>query len=482
MLNYLKAESNMTLTENGAATYESTASYCLDLFATIGAVRNENEDEITKRFIKAFAEDRDTAMKILFYARDIRGGLGERRVFRVLINWLARCETDSMRKNISYIPEYGRYDDLMALFGTPCEKDALELIKKQLEADMKSDTDVSLLAKWLPSVNTSNPSAVAAGKYIARYLGMSDKQYRRTLADLRRKIGIIENNLREKDYTFDYSKQPSKAMFKYRNAFIRNDCERYFEFLEQVKSGITSIHTDTLMPYDIISSCFDEISKEERETIDITWNSLKDYCNDENALAVIDGSGSMYIEINPMPIAVALSLGIYFAERNKGVFKNHFITFSMTPKLVEIMGSDIVEKVRYCAEFNEIANTNLQAVFELILNTALKYSVPQEEMPKKLYIISDMEFDICVSNGNMTNFEKAKQSFENCGYSLPEVVFWNVASRNVQQPVKRNQQGAALVSGCTPRLFSMITEGGIISPYIIMKEIIGSKRYEPITA
>ena len=487
MLNYLKKEANMAFTENGAATYESSTSNCLDLFAAIGAVRRESEREIIDRFRKAFAEDSDIAMKILFFGRDVRGGLGERRVFRVIINWLADHEPESLRKNVAWIPEYGRYDDLMALMGTACEKDAVQVIKAQLKKDMGADAEVSLLAKWLPSVNASSKETVHMGKHIAHSLGMSDAEYRRVLAELRRKIRIIENNLREKDYSFDYAKQPSKALFKYRKAFARNDGERYQQFLEQVQNGTAVMHTGTLMPYDIIAPCFEgwsarrRLSEAERRAMDITWNSLENFGTNENALVVVDGSGSMYGGGKPMPEAVAQSLGIYFAERNTGAFHNHFITFSARPQLVEIKGRDIAEKVRYCAGYNEIANTNLQAVFELILKAAVKHSVPQEDMPGKIYIVSDMEFDACICNADVTNFTYAQKLFRDHGYRLPDIVFWNVASRNKQQPVTKNEVGVALVSGCTPRLFSMVA-GGAASPYAVMMEIIESERYALISA
>ncbi len=487
MLSYLKEESNMTLTENGAATYKSTTCSCLDLFAAIGAIRNQSDTDIIDRFIRAFAEDRDIAMKILFFGRDVRGGLGERRVFRVIVNYLADHEPEALRKNIALIPEYGRVDDLFALIGTAGVIAAMQVIKDQLDKDMSADAEVSLLAKWLPSVNASNKETVYMGKRIARYLGMTDAQYRKVLVDLRKKIRIIENNLREKDYTFDYAKQPSRAMFKYRKAFARNDAERYHQFLEQVQNGTASMHTGALMPYDVIAPCFEgwyarrKLTKDERRTMDVTWNALEDFGTNENALVVVDGSGSMYGGAQPLPAAVALSLGIYFAQHNTGAFKNHFITFSHSPQLVEIKGKDIAERVRYCAGYNEVANTDLRAVFELILKAAVRHSVPQEDMPKKLYIVSDMEFDSCIDNGNVTNFAYAQKLFKSHGYELPDIVFWNVASRNKQQPVTKNEAGVALVSGCTPRLFSMVA-GGVASPYTVMMDIVGSERYAAISA
>ena len=485
MLEHLKNEANRTYTENGAVTHATTYSDCLDLFATIGALRSSNEQEILKRFVRAFTEDPDLAMKTLFFARDVRGGLGERKVFRVCLQWLAHNAPDSAKKNIPYVAEFGRWDDLLSLLGTPCEKDALELIKKQLETDLEAmdmGDDVSLLAKWLPSVNASKAQAVQYAKRIARFLGMTDATYRKTLVKLRSHIRIIENSLREKDYSFDYAKQPSKAMFKYRKAFYRNDGDRYSEFLSKVSRGEAQLHTGTLTPYEIIKPFFrNQVSDQEAAAIDATWNAQEDFTVGENALVVIDGSGSMYGYGEPMPATVALSLGIYFAERNTGAFRNHFITFSEKPQLVEIKGETILEKVRYCHNYNEVANTNIQKVFELILRAAVKNKVPQTEMPSTLYIISDMEFDYCAEGADITNFEYAKKIFAEAGYQLPRVVFWNVQSRNQQQPVTQNEQGVALVSGCSPRIFNML-KSGILSPLGYMLDILGAERYEMIAA
>lgn len=485
MLNELKIEANRTLTENGAATLRTTGSDCLDLFATIGALRNAEDQEIIVRFSRAYAEDRDLAMKMLFYSRDIRGGLGERRVFRTILKHLADVQPESVRKNLYLISEYGRWDDLTVLFGTKCEKDAMAVIRDQMTKDLAAldaGENVSLMAKWLPSVNTSNADAVKDAKRIAKALGMTEAQYRKTLVKLRAKIRIIENNLRQKDYTFEYSAQPSKAMLKYRKAFRRNDEERYTAFLERVSKGEETIHTGTLYPYDIVERALRFRGDEtERKALDVTWNALEDYAPQGNALCVIDGSGSMYWGGTPIPATIALSLGMYFAEHCKGEFHNHFITFSHNPKLVEIKGKDLVEKVQYCETFNECANTNIQKVFELILSTAVKNKLPQEELPETLYFISDMEFDSCANDASLTNFEYAKKLYEGHGYQLPQVVFWNVQSRNQQQPVSMNELGVILISGCTPRIFSMVANGKF-DPVLLMKEVLLSERYAPICA
>ena len=382
------------------------------------------------------------------------------------------------------------YYDLLVLLNTPCEQQACELIRRQLEADLVSlekGEGVSLLAKWLPSVNASNEETVRSARRIARFLGMDERTYRKTLVRLRERIRILENNLRQRNYTFDYSKQPSKAMFKYRKAFFRNDGERYREFLEKVSRGEAGLHADTLMPYELVEPYLDyfgsmrSISEEEKQALNATWASLPRFGSGENALAVIDTSGSMYMGGKPLPASVALSLGLYFAEHNTGAFRNHFIEFSGRPQLIEIKGDTFADRLCYISSFNEVANTNLEAVFKLILKAAVRHRVPQEELPSALYIISDMEFDSCVADADETVFQNARSTFAAHGYQLPKVIFWNVQSRNLQQPVTWNEQGVALVSGCTPRLFSMVTSGQL-SPLQYMLDILGEERYACITA
>ena len=500
-LDALQQETNYTKTENGALTNTSSLSASLDLFSTIGAIRNQSTEEILRRFHNAYSENKDLAMKILFFARDVRGGLGERRVFRVILKDLAVHHQETVKFNIPCIAEYGRWDDLLTLIGTPCERAALICIAAQLENDKyslegKTDEDISLLAKWLPSINATSKETVKMAKKIAKFLGMSEKEYRKTLSSLRDRIKIIENNLREKDYTFDYSKQPSKAMLKYRKAFLRNDKEKYLSFLFDVENGKTQLHAGTVYPYEIvhcitkynISRYYDQyncIDPNEITSLTTTWNNLPDYTNGQNYLAVVDGSGSMYgyrmLNSNLVPADVALSLGLYFAEHNKGLFHNHFITFSQKPRLVEIMGENLLDKIKNIMRYHEVANTNLEAVFKLLLDTALKYGIPQEEMPSALYIISDMEFDECAYGAEVTNFQHAKFMFESCGYKLPKIVFWNVASRKLQQPVTKNDRGVALVSGCTPKIFELALSEDL-DPMKFMLSVINTERYSKIKA
>ncbi|MBR1591688.1 MAG: DUF2828 family protein [Ruminococcus sp.] len=491
MLDYLKEEANLTYTENGALTHMTSGKSCLDLFFRAGAMRGQDERTIYECFRRAFQESPEAAMKILFFARDIRGGLGERRFFRIVMKQLTYDAPDAVERNLPYIAEYGRYDDLLPLIETHCSQSVYKLIKSQLEediADMKENKSVSLLAKWLPSVNASSAETRKLGMKIAEKLGMTNTEYRKTLSALRKHIDIIENYLREVDYSFDYSKQPSGAMFKYRNAFIRNDGERYGEYINLVLEGREKLNASTLYPYQIVrrivSSRFysnEKLTNEEKLSLDASWKSLPDYENNENAIAIIDGSGSMTCDCGGVsPIDVALSLGIYFAEHSTGPFADHFITFSENPRLVEIKGNDITEKVNNCLKYNEIANTDLEAVFDLILRTAVKNKLTQDKLPAKLYIISDMEFDYCIYGGNnMTMFEAMRQKYAQYGYKLPDIVFWNVCSHGRNIPVEFSETGAALVSGFSPVIFNMVM-GEAISPEYIMNKIIFSERYEKI--
>ena len=332
MLKFLREQMNRTRTENGAAAHITTQSDCLDLFSTVGALRSAADQEIINRFSRAWAEDRDLAVRTLFYARDVRGGLGERHVFRVVLRYLAETHPDTVKRNLRAVAEYGRWDDILCLMGTRCEADMIAMVAEQLREDLRHDAlgePVSLMAKWLPSVNASDRDTVLAARRIARTLDMTEAVYRKTLSRLRARIRILENNLRMRDYTFDYQAQPSRAMFVYRRAFLRNDEQRYRQFMTEVSSGKAKLHTSSLNPCDLMEKAVAfRGSSAERQVLDTTWNALEDFTDGRNALCVVDTSGSMFYTGSPKPFSVAMSLGLYFAERNRGAFRNHFITFS----------------------------------------------------------------------------------------------------------------------------------------------------------
>lgn len=489
MLNQLKTESNLTTTVNGAAAFNSTYSDRLDLFASIGSMRSSLPAVDFSLFTRAYSECPDYAVKILFYSRDIREGLGERDVFRNILHNLARSNPESVIKNIPYIAEYGRFDDLLALFSTPCEAEMLRYISELLKNDIKllgEGKNVSLLAKWLPSVNCSDYIKKERAKQICRFMKISEKEYRKTLSALRKKIDIIETHLCSKDYTFPYENVPSNANFKYHNAFLRNDQERYMQYLDDVRNGRKKMNESVLFPYQVVRECLNDKLLSERKALDAIWESLKKSIADEigerNALAVVDGSGSMYWNPNGLrPIEAAISLGILFAELTQGEFHNHFITFSENPHLIEIKGEDIYEKVRYCMAYDDIANTNIERTFNLILKTAVENKLPQSELPEYLYIISDMQFDCCAERSDKTVFQSVKRKFEFYGYKLPQIVFWNVNSFYNNYPVTMNESGAMLLSGSSANLFRFCIQKNM-TPLDFMNSIICSQRYEKITA
>lgn len=485
-LQALQNESNLTRTENGAVAFKSTQSHVLDFFSKGGAYRTRSEQDIIQLFSNAFCENAELALKTLFYLRDIRGGQGERRLFRTVLTFLGDNYSDVMIKNISLIPEYGRWDDLYSLFGTKCEEAALKLIKAQLLEDVKTETP-SLLAKWMKSENASSKEGKRLARKTIKFLDLSSKVYRKMLSDLRRKIKIVETQLSNKEYkNIDYSKLPSKASMQYRKAFYRNDELRYQMYLDSLTGGFTSVNADTLYPYEIVEKLFGRypgayghrVSSQEQQLLNAMWEALPNYLEEgERALAVVDTSGSM----SGRPIQVALSLGIYFAERNVGEFKDTFITFSFKPNLVKLNGSNLSEKIRNINMNDWSMNTNLEATFDLILNAAIKNNMSDDELPTKLYIISDMEFDRCATNHNdVSLMQHIERKFKAHGYTMPGLVFWNVNSRNDQTPARVNDMGVQLISGCSPSIFKYAMSKEIVTPYDLMLEVLNSERYEKV--
>ena len=493
MLNELKRELNVTSTENGALVHKTTYNNCLDLFALVGSMRYRDDEDIIELFGKAYQEDQLTAMKILFYLRDVRGGIGERNTFRVIIRHMAKMYTTSMRKNIQFIPEFGRWDDLYALMGTPLQNDALEIIKTQLYKDINSE-QVSLLAKWMPSENTSSSETRRNATITRKYLKMSPKTYRKTLTKLRKKINIVETKLCENNYKdIDYSKLPSGAGLKYRNAFYRNDEDRYSQYVEDVSKGKTKVNSSTLYPYELVREAEKlRAGETQRKMLNEMWKSLPDFIgnNDENCLAVVDVSGSM-TQNNSLPMQMAVSLGLYVAEKNKGRFANHFITFSAHPELVEIKGDDFVGKVKYIERSKWGYNTDIEAVFDLILNTAKKYKMSQEELPSRLFILSDMRFDEAIEDFGWTRkpvdketlFQTIAKKYKKAGYKVPTLVFWNINAEDNLIPAIDNENGMNVqyVSGSSARIFELLLKGETLTALDLMFEAINNKRYNCIT-
>ena len=483
-LNEMENRTNTAQTENGALVYETTRSDVLDFFATGGAMRNQPEDEVIKAFSKAYSENALLALKALFYFRDVRGGQGERKTFRTLVTWLANHQTVTMKKNLRLIAEFGRWDDLYSFVGTPLEKQMFDVIGTQLLVDSESETP-SLLAKWLKSENASSPYTKRLGKLTRKALGMSPKQYRKTLSALRKKIDLVEQRMSKGEWkSIQYDKLPSKAGLVYRKAFNRNDSERYMKFLDDVKKGTKKINAGTLYPYEIVekvkAGMYSTIPYNEVEALDAMWDSLPNYFGESNTrgLVVADTSGSM----SGRPMDVAISLALYTAERNKGEFHNKFITFSTRPKLQTVKGNNIVEKVYNLSRADWDMNTNIKAVFDLVLNVAIDKELSQDELPTHLYIVSDMQYDRATQGkSNARLFETIRERFTQAGYEMPFLVFWNVRAVPGNQPMSMDERGFQLVSGCSPSIFTSLLSNSAVSAYDLMLEVLNSERYSAVT-
>ena len=483
LLNGLKENSNIGTTENGAVTRVTTNSALYDMFAQGAAMRKRCSDDIQLMFKKAYEENPTYALKCLFYLRDIRGGQGERRFFRICLAWLALNHSDTMLRLYKFIPEFGRWDDLYCLFNTPVQDEVVEFIREQLMLDMECETP-SLLAKWLKSENTSSEESRYLGYLTRKALGLSSKSYRRILSYLREKINIVERLMSENRWEeIQFDKLPSKAGLKYKNAFARRDIlkEKYAAF---AKSKETTVNAGTLYPYEVVQQALrptdwrnSELSEIDRNMVNKYWDNLTDYFNNAelNALCVVDTSASM----RGTPLNVAISLGMYCAERGKGPFANHYISFSRDPRLVEVEGIDFYDKVRRIYNANLCQNTNIEKTFDMILDTLVQNNCTKDDLPKNLIVISDMEFDNARDDWSdiKTVMEIQADKWSSKGYLLPHLIFWNVDSRQSNIPMKDNGN-VTYVSGFSPVTFEMIMSGK--KGQDLMFDKLNSERYKDI--
>lgn len=466
LLNLMREDINFTETENGALSHRSTLDGVLDFFYHAPARRGQDN---TSLFLRAFGEDRTLAAKALFHVRDVRGGQGERETFRQGLRELSKNFRPEFDRLISFVPVYGRWDDLMEFVSNP---KVVALVRDQLSIDLNSEDGVSLLAKWMPSINTSSKKTVALAYQWAKALGWGAAEYRRKLSYLRGKVNLVETAMSQNHWdAISYGQIPSRAGMIYKEAFKRHDASRYEGFINSVLSGEKTINAGTLYPYELMQ----KVKANNDNTVEALWRNLPNYANtEENALVIADVSGSM----SGLPMDVCISLAIYIAERNKGLFKDKFITFSARPEIQEIKGKTLYEKYTNLSRAHWDMNTNFQAVFNLLLDTAVKNSVPADQMPTKVFVVSDMQFDACVEGG--TNFESIKRKFAAAGYTLPTIVFWNVASRHDEAPVTKDEKGVFLVAGCSPSIFEKAIKAEATTPLEMMLEVLNGPRYEPI--
>jgi len=464
-----------TVTENGMVTNSSSLNDCVNLFFQIGAMRGQDKTRLINMFVKAYEENSLTAMKILFWVRDVRGGAGERQIFKDIVKYLATSRTETMRKNLSLISEFGRWDDLLTFVGTPLETDALALIGHALK------NGNGLAAKWMPRPNVNDREKKRQASALRKFLKLTPGAYRKMLAEL---STTVEQLMCANEFgKINYSHVPSRAMSDYMRAFGKRDGERFTTFIESVKKGDVKINAGAVYPYDIVKN----LKYGNSNGADAQWNSLPNFLenNNEQFLPVVDVSGSMECAAGNNPnvtcMDVAISLGLYISERNEGAFKDSFITFSDRPQLQVLKGS-LSERYKQLARADWDMSTNVERVFTTILDSAVKNNVPESEMPTMILILSDMEFN----QGTRGNWNKSAQEifeskYAEAGYKMPKIVYWNIQARNNNFPVQFNKEGVGLVSGFSPSLLTSVLSGKDLTPYSMMMEVISSERYAPVT-
>ena len=501
-MNAMKSENNYKRTENQAIAKKSTMSKVYDLFALGGAYRSRSESDVLLLFTEAYQESPVYAIKCLTYLRDIAEGQGERRFFRICLKWLGMYHPEVARRNMRAWVEdnFIRWDDLFVLFDTNNERDVMNLINDQLIADMHAyqsskNAPVSLCAKWMPSENTSSSDTRHKARKVIQALGVTPRNYRKMLSMLRERIQVVERLMSQNRWEeIDFSKLPSRAGLIYRNVFKSKGliAEKYKAFAQNSE---TKVNAKTLYPYDVVSAAIKcmgngygepALNDTERLMVNKYWDNLTDYFKGAtlNAMAVCDTSGSMTWSGNGTvkPIDVAVSLALYTAERAKGPFAGNYISFSHNARLVETKGVDFCDKVARIVRSNLCENTNLQSVFDLVLNTAMQNNVRPEDMPKTLIVISDMEVDAAQGyvRGREDFMSTIRRQWENrCGgwYEFPNLVYWNVNARN-DTFLEDSKSGVTFVSGCSPVLYEQILKG--VTAQQLMLDKLDSDRYKNI--
>ena len=461
------------VTENGMSTNSTSLNACVDLFFNIGAMRGQDRQRLIATFSKAFNEDPKRAMKLLFWARDVRGGAGERQVFKDILVYLAENHDLVLRPNLHLIPEYGRWDDLLSLVGTYLEKEAFTLISDALI------NENGLCAKWMPRKGQ-------VAEKLRKFLGLSPKQYRKTLVNL---TNVVETKMCAGDWdSIEFGKLPSVASARYQKAFGKNAYESYSAYIASLVKGEAKINAGAVYPYDVVKS----LGHGNATVANEQWKALPNYMEGANdmILPVVDVSGSMSCSAggskNVTCMDVAISLGLYISERNEGPFKDAFITFSTKPRL-QVLSGTLNDRYAQMSNSDWGMSTDLEATFKLILDQATKHKLSQDKMPNKILILSDMEFNAAVSSGwgrstewNPTAQQMIEKLYADAGYKVPQIVYWNIQSRNGGVPVAFDKKGTALVSGFSPAIMTSLLGGDIESPQQIMDKTILSERYAPI--
>lgn len=458
-------------TENGMKARLDTSNPVTDLFYKIGASRGKN---IVPDFVSALVADETLAVRIALWARDARGGAGEREIFRQILKYLESNRPDLAEKIVNKVPELGRWDDLLEFETDTLKEKSFDLIKDAINSKN------GLCAKWMP-----RKGKLAAE--IRSHLGLSPKGYRKTLVSL---TNVVETQMCAKEWDgINFSHVPSVASARYKKAFWRNAAEKYAEYVASLVKGDNpkvKVNAGAIFPYDVLKGVIsaygynrNSYNKTQMDLVMKQWEALPNYVGDASILPLVDVSGSMVHSLgdNLTCLDVAVSLGLYLAEKNSGVFKDTFLTFSSTPELLHLNGN-IVQKAQQMCVSEWGMSTNLHAAFDKILSTAVKGNATQEDMPQTLLILSDMQFDACAKFDDSA-YEMISRKYEKAGYKTPNIVFWNLNSKK-NSPAKFNQKGVALVSGFSPAIARAVLniDAEEFSPENIMMKAIMNPRYD----
>jgi hypothetical protein len=453
-------------TANGMKARKSTAKATVDLFYKIGASRGK---DITGDFTAAYVENSDVALRIAQWARDVRGGAGERQLFRDILVHLEKRDPDAALALLKKIPEVGRWDDIFVFSNPDLKSAAYTMLGDALRAQN------GLAAKWTP-----RKGKIAAE--VRAFFGMTPKQYRKSLVGLTK---VVETQMCAGDWdNINFSHVPSVASRNYKKAFNRHTT-LFAEYVAKLVSGdkTVKVNANAIFPHDVlkgIAHSYTKLDKTETDHVIAQWDALPNYVGDASILPLVDVSGSMTTSVPGSTVRcldVAVGLGLYLADKNKGVFKDTFLTFSSKPQLVTLKGN-IVDKVTQMSKSDWEMSTNLNAAMNKILDVAVKGSVPASDMPAMLLILSDMQFNQCAKHDDSA-MEMIERKFEAAGYSMPQIVFWNLnSSDNV--PVASDKSGAALVSGFSPSIMTALLSADMdqFTPEGIMLKAVMVPRYD----
>lgn len=441
---------NIARTQNGAVTNASTGNACLDLFSIVAASR-QNPEQLIPLFDLAMEEDLEIALRIMLWARDCRGGAGERKVFRTLVRHVQ--EYDFIDQIIAKIPELGRWDDLL-IFDAPVAK---ELATQAILTALRNGN--GLAAKWLPRQDRDG------ARHLRETAGMTPKQWRKYLVGL---SNTVEQQMSARNWNeINFEHVPSLAASRLQKAFARN-CRHFQDYLTKLTTGEAKVNASVIVPHEIIAKVGSPLAEAQ-------WAAQPNWIGDsqEKFLPVVDVSGSMD---SHGVMQHAVGLGIYLAERNNSAFKDYIISFSGRPNLHKVTGKSLAEKVNQVRRSGEDMSTNLVGVFDALLNGAKRNGVAAESMPTTLVVLSDMEFNQADYRFE-TNYDSIVRRYKEAGYEMPKLIFWNLHGRPKNSPVVKSNVNTALVSGFSPAIMKTVLSGVETTPLSIMLETVLNDRY-----